>query len=209
MHNNHINLIGDSIIDNFNYVPAPGKTVLGHLDALMPEFGFDQLATDGFTTKDVIKQLAGKELQNGVSVLSVGGNDLLQKIDLLTDESPRLATSLLEDLGEMAEQFAHRYAIILEMIKQPLLVCTIYNPAFFKEPISAPLQEAAVVAVSIFNDHIQRLAKSCGCPVLELRDIFIDESDYANPIEPSDVGGAKLAHEIAIWGWNNGVIYND
>ena len=30
-------------------------------------------------------------------------------------------------------------------------------------------------------------------------DIFVDEQDYANPIEPSHVGGGKLAEEILVW----------
>jgi len=33
-------------------------------------------------------------------------------------------------------------------------------------------------------------------PVLELRDIFTSPADYANPIEPSVHGGAKLAQAI-------------
>ena len=35
--------------------------------------------------------------------------------------------------------------------------------------------------------------------VLELRNIFTEVSDYANPIEPSHKGGEKLAKEIINW----------
>ncbi len=35
--------------------------------------------------------------------------------------------------------------------------------------------------------------------VLELRNIFTEVSDYANPIEPSHTGGQKLAKAIIEW----------
>lgn len=209
MENRHINLIGDSIIDNINYVPAPGKSVLGHLDDIIPEFDFTQLATDGFTSADVIKQLSGTKLLSGVSVLSVGGNDLLSRLDLLTDKGSRPAINVLEEIGQLADQFADQYVRILKMIRQPLMVCTIYNPAFYKDGTTAHLQDAAITAVCLFNDHIQRIAHAFGRPVLELRHIFTEEDDYANPIEPSNKGGEKLAHEIAAWGLNDGVAHND
>ena len=206
---NHINLIGDSIIDNINYVPAPGKSVLGHLDDMMPEFSFAQLATDGFTTEDVARQLSETNLQSGVSVLSVGGNDLLKFFDILTDQTPIPSPLLLDTLLDIADQFSAQYIRVLEQIKQPLMLCTIYNPAFYKEDRYKDLQKPAETAVGIFNDRIYRAANEYKRPVLELRDIFTHADDYANPIEPSDKGGKKLADEIAIWGWNAGVIYND
>ena len=33
--------------------------------------------------------------------------------------------------------------------------------------------------------------------VLDLRKLFVAPEDYANPIEPSTIGGAKLAETIA------------
>ena len=35
--------------------------------------------------------------------------------------------------------------------------------------------------------------------VLELRNIFISPEDYANPIEPSHLGGKKYSQEILRW----------
>jgi hypothetical protein len=53
--------------------------------------------------------------------------------------------------------------------------------------------------VSIFNDIVYRTANKCGAEVLELRDIFVIPEDYANPIEPSHIGGGKLAKAIQKW----------
>ena len=37
---------------------------------------------------------------------------------------------------------------------------------------------------------------------VELRDIFTSSDDYANPIEPSHIGGEKLAQSIVRWIWS-------
>ena len=43
---------------------------------------------------------------------------------------------------------------------------------------------------------ITREAVRRGLPVIDLRVLFNDPRDYANPIEPSAVGGAKIARLI-------------
>jgi hypothetical protein len=51
--------------------------------------------------------------------------------------------------------------------------------------------------LSLFNDAITRAAFSRGLPLIDLRLMFSDPGDYANPIEPSARGGDKLARAIA------------
>jgi hypothetical protein len=55
----------------------------------------------------------------------------------------------------------------------------------------------ASAALSAFNDAITRAAFKAGVPLIDLRLLFDDPADYANPIEPSAKGGAKLARVIA------------
>ena len=95
--------------------------------------------------------------------------------------------------------FRNRYQNILETLNSPALICTIYNPVFSKDVSLAPLQDAAEVAIAIFNDTIQLLAKKAGFDLLELRNLFTHADDYANPIEPSHLGGGKLAQAIVAW----------
>jgi hypothetical protein len=52
-------------------------------------------------------------------------------------------------------------------------------------------------ALSIFNDAITRAAFTRGLPLIDLRLILNEDADYANPIEPSARGGAKMAGAIA------------
>jgi len=49
----------------------------------------------------------------------------------------------------------------------------------------------------MFNDVILRAAFHWRLPVIDLRLICSEPSDYANPIEPSGSGGAKIARAIA------------
>ena len=45
-------------------------------------------------------------------------------------------------------------------------------------------------------DVIIRNAFQAGVPLIDLRLICNDEADYANPIEPSALGGAKIAAAV-------------
>jgi hypothetical protein len=65
--------------------------------------------------------------------------------------------------------------------------------------MDATYQRAAESAISIFNDVIQREAHCRSFTILELRTLFIDHTDYANPIEPSAIGGSKLAKAMNAW----------
>jgi hypothetical protein len=72
-------------------------------------------------------------------------------------------------------------------------VCTIYN-GNFPDP---DFQRLASTALSVFNDAILRVAFEHRLDVIDLRLICNEREDYANPIEPSSRGGAKMAEVIA------------
>lgn len=92
----------------------------------------------------------------------------------------------------MAEQ-SYRAALdtVLERVPNTT-VCTVYNGNLPDD--QAP---SARVALMMFNDVILRAAFHWRLPVIDLRLICSEPSDYANPIEPSGSGGAKIAHAIA------------
>ena len=193
-----VTLLGDSIIDNISYVDPPGLCVLGHLSEIKPNWDFDQRAVDGHTTHDLLAAQLGQPIKGPV-VLSIGGNDLLNRIDIITSPTRVSPVDLLEELYREAAMFRDRYQTILGQLTTPALICTVYNPVFAKDPSLAPLQDAAEMAIAIFNDVIQRSARNARFDLLELRDLFTDADDYANPIEPSDRGGHKLAKAIVRW----------
>jgi hypothetical protein len=81
----------------------------------------------------------------------------------------------------------------LDKLKIPLTVCTIYN-CYFED---TDLQTSVETALSLFNDAIIRNALKLSIPVIDLRDVCTEPTDYVNSIEPSDSGGRKIAGAIS------------
>jgi hypothetical protein len=80
----------------------------------------------------------------------------------------------------------------IRALGNPAAVCTVYYPRF-DEPW---MQKLSIAALSTFNDVIIRQAFLAGLPLIDLRYVCDEHSDYANPIEPSVAGGAKIAQTI-------------
>src|SRR5262245_8804677 len=189
----HVVLAGDSIFDNGVYVPGK-PSVIEQLRKELGERGkATLLAKDGDVTASVAKQLARLPEDATHVVVSVGGNDALQHADLL-DKKLESAAELLSELAEIHARFRKAYAQMLAAVLErarPTAVCTIYDSNFER-----PKKQLADVALSVFNDCILRCAGEAGVPVVDLRRIFRERRDYANAIEPSEVGGAKLVQAI-------------
>jgi len=163
--------------------------------ALLPKpWKASLLAIDGSTTNDVPTQLGRLPKDATQIVLSVGGNDALMELEVL--DKP--VSSVVEALGALAEivsgfEARYRAAVAACMAtRTSLAVCTIYNCCF--DDLS--FQRVASTTLMLFNDTIIRVAAEYAVPVIELRSVCIEQADYANPIEPSSVGGEKIAQVI-------------
>ncbi|HEY0970056.1 MAG TPA: GDSL-type esterase/lipase family protein [Gemmatimonadales bacterium] len=190
----HIVLLGDSIFDNAAYVRG-GPDVVAQLRALLPDGWRATLAAvDGAVIADVARQLARLPADATHLVVSVGGNDALGHVDLLSRRAESSA-QVLGWLADAVEGFEARYrrmvAALLER-RLPVTLCTIYEGN-----LGAPVQRIARVALAVFDDAILRVAAEHGLPVIELRLVCTGTADYANPIEPSVQGGGKIARAIA------------
>jgi lysophospholipase L1-like esterase len=191
----HVVLLGDSIFDNAAYVQG-GRDVITHLrDQISPEWDATLSAVDGSVTRNVSGQL--RNVPSGAThfVVSVGGNDALQRSDILGQRAQTTA-EVLNQLADIADEFQAEYSQMLRAVLKanlPTCVCTVYYPRF-PEPT---MQKITVAALTVFNDVIIREAFAAGLPLLDLRLICDDDADYANPIEPSDPGGKKIAAAIS------------
>jgi hypothetical protein len=58
------------------------------------------------------------------------------------------------------------------------------------------MQQQVTAGLTIFNDVILRVATELGLMVIDLRAVCCSPADYANPIEPSVIGGAKIARAL-------------
>jgi lysophospholipase L1-like esterase len=191
----HVVLLGDSTFDNAAYV-AGGPDVPTQLRAQLPDgWRVSLAAVDGDRTQDVAPQLQRLPPDTSHLIVSVGGNDALDNLDFLAAPAASVA-SALEGLAGIAEGFERAYHRMLQAVMEsrlPTAFCTIYYPQF-PDPV---LQRLAVTALTVFNDVIVRAAFGAGAPLLDLRLICNADVDYANPIEPSVVGGEKIARAIA------------
>jgi hypothetical protein len=190
----HIVLLGDSIFDNAAYTRGGPEVVAQVRQHLPSGWKATLLAVDGARTEDVADQLRRLPADATHLVLSVGGNDALMNASVLSVPVSSM-TEAVGLLAEIASEFAKRYRELIEACLRlglPLSVCTIYNGCF----PDAAYQRVASTALMVFNDGILLLAIEHGLPVIDLRLVCADPSDYANPIEPSSVGGDKIARAI-------------
>lgn len=188
---NHVVLLGDSIFDNARYVPG-GPSVIEHLRRiLLDSWRATLLAVDGAVVDQIDRQLQKLPADASLLAVSMGGNNALDHSNVLLNE-PAEALPLL---GDIHKQFQKDYRAMLERILElgkPTMVCTIYDSI----PI---LDRLEYTGLCLFNDVILREAFRVGIPVIDLRLICNEATDYAqsSPIEPSVVGGRKIAVAIA------------
>ena len=190
----HLALLGDSIFDNSSYTRGE-PDVVTHLRLMLPAlWRASLLAVDGSVSADLEEQL--QRLPDDVThlVISVGGNDALRYSDLLN--RPVLSTlDALRLFRDRVERFEadYRKAIGAALaLSRPTTTCTIYNGN-----LPASQAPTARIALSMFNDVILRVGFERHLPMIDLRLVCNEPSDYANPIEPSSRGGRKIAAAIA------------
>jgi hypothetical protein len=191
----HVVLLGDSIFDNKAYV-GDGPDVIAQLrDDLPSGWSATLAARDGSTSADIEGQLETVPSDATHLVVSAGGNDALREKALI-EESAHSVAEVLDKLAKIKATFQKSYGAMLDDVlarKLPLAVCTIYE-AHYPDLTTRMIAD---VGLSVFNDVITRAAFARGLPVIDLRLIVNDDADYANDVEPSVTGGAKIAKIIA------------
>jgi lysophospholipase L1-like esterase len=194
--NRHLVLLGDSIFDNASYVPGGRPAVIDQVRSRLPDgWSATLLARDGSVIEDVLRrQLPNLPADATHVVLSVGGNDILGRIRILYEPAATVGDAL-RILLESRTAFGEEHRRLLQAIRKrglPAVVCTIYNPCSDDDAF----QRAAVAALCLYNDAIIDNARRFGLPLIDLRAVCSEIADYANEIEPSALGGAKIAEAV-------------
>jgi hypothetical protein len=190
----HIALLGDSIFDNAAYV-AGAPAVIDQVRSALPSGWKSTLvAVDGNVAIDVREQLKRIPADATHLVMSVGGNDALGVLTQLHSPTPLPMMHALRVLADIQTKFASDYAAILKAalaFELPILCCTIYDQV-------PGLTQELRTALSTFNDVILRECVRHHVPVLDLRSVCTEATDYSviSPIEPSNSGGQKIASRI-------------
>ena len=197
-----VSLLGDSIIDNKVYVKENELSVKEHLEQNSSHV-FNQLAVDGHTTKDVLRfQLNSLPNLATHQVISMGGNDLLNHISFLKSKEELTPKEVMEHAVCKLAPIKHRYRSIVKKLSEQdsnILLCTVYEGNLSSDIFYRDISFASMAMVSMLNDIIFSIGATYNVDVLELRNIFTEVEDYANPIEPSHIGGKKLASRIIDW----------
>lgn len=190
----HIVLLGDSIFDNKSYVGG-GLDVVSHLRQQTPDDWKTSLrAIDGSVVQNVREQSLALPSDATHLVVSAGGNDAILNAGILQMKVSSSA-EVFDRLSDVISTFENHYREMLRAVLSlnlPTTVCTIYYPRIPE----AFAQKVAVAALSTFNDIIIKQAFLTGVPLIDLRLVCNEESDYANEIEPSEAGGKKIAATI-------------
>jgi hypothetical protein len=189
----HVVLLGDSIFDNARYVPDRPSVIEQVRRCLPPAWRASLLAVDGHVSEDVANQLAGLPPDATHLFVSAGGNDALGESGILNET----ACTVGEALGlvhDLRTRFQRSYRAMLRTLtgaNKPTTVCTVYDAI----PGLGPADQTALAG---FNEIILREAFLAGLPVIDLRLVCDQPSDYSHvsPIEPSMTGGAKIARVI-------------
>jgi hypothetical protein len=191
----HLVLLGDSIFDNGAYTCGQPDVIAQLRRIAPPGWQASLLARDGATVEDIAAQLA--RLPRGAThlLLSVGGNNALRRQGLLGAPAASVGEAI-EILSAEVGQFESAYRGMIGACLArglPLAICTIYNGNFGDTRFA----RQARGAVALFNDTIIRTAVDKQLTAIELRLVCTRPEDYANPIEPSSIGAAKIARALA------------
>jgi hypothetical protein len=190
----HVVLVGDSIFDNARYTEG-GPDVVTQVRQFLPVgWQASLLAVDGSTTENIPDQVKRMPSDATHLVLSVGGNDAIMNADILRMPT-QSAADALSALHNVSRKFEKNYRHAVEACRRltlPFGICTIYDGSF----PDLEYQRLISTALMAFNDVILRVGIEYGLTIIDLRLVCSLPEDYANPIEPSSIGGAKIAKSI-------------
>lgn len=190
----HVVLLGDSVFDNARYVHGKPPVIEQVRRRLPQGWKASLLARDGNMVADVVRQLAHVPDDATHLFVSAGGNDALGERGVLLEPAATVADALIL-LHELQSRFHEEYRSMLRILGtlgRPTTLLTIYDtiPGY---------PHVEMMALSLFNEVILREAFAAGLPVIDLRLVFGRADDYSDvsPIEPSMLGGSKIAGLIA------------
>ena len=174
----HIVLLGDSILNNSNYVTA--KESIDQILKEQTETEIMLLAQDGAVLQDVFAQIDKIPLEwnkpTTYIFLSIGGNDLLNH-------------PLNEIyIHKLIEQYKLLIATIIPRLPSAnLYLLTLYYPKSAK-------YESYNEFISLWNKNVKELLPSSN--IIYLQNIINQDGDLVYQIEPSSKGGRKIADAI-------------
>jgi len=181
--NDTVILMGDSVLNNANYVPT-GKSVY---DSLKPKLSKGiNLAKDGATINDLYGQLdkISYDLNNTNTYIfiSAGGNDILNKrTELTSNEIKRLFNTYIDFLK----------ALRIKLGSAKINIVNLYLP-------TNPRYQTYKTSVDQWNQLIKEYSSKIGemYNIVDLHTLLTSPEDFVYDIEPSETASLKIASLI-------------
>ena len=192
--NKNIILLGDSILNNSNYV-KPGFTVNDFLhmqnEQNQPErhYNFYNYAKDESTINDIYTQLSHVDIElnspSTILFLSVGGNNILKIIPTLDNNNNNN-----KNINNEIILLFHSYEKLITAIKTrmpqiQIKMFNIYLPPDMSQYHSIILK---------WNNSLKN--KYGHYSIIDLTKIMNDQKDFISGIEPSKQGGEKISNKL-------------
>jgi len=180
--NRIIILLGDSMLENKYYVKE-GKSIIDFLKE-----SFDKIysfAVDGTTITGIyqqIKKIPQNFNNNDTYIfLSVGGNDIIERAQ---------SGSTIENIDTIFEEYMKMVeSLKTKMFDSKIVLLTLYYPASKDYHLYYGM-------IKDWNQKLEYFALRNEMQVIKTNQILSDPNDFINNIEPSKLGGEKLAESI-------------
>ena len=180
---NNIILIGDSILNNSNYVPS-GKSVVDILKTKTQKvFNF---AKDGATISDCYGQLDKISIElnkpETFVFISAGGNDILNKRGQLTSAEIR---KIFNDYMDFIK------ALRVKLSNSKINILNLYMP-------SNPRYLSYKTSIDLWNQLLKEYSSKIGemYNVINIDTLLTNPEDFVYDIEPSEIASQKIAEVI-------------
>eukprot|EP00927_Polykrikos_kofoidii_P036344 TRINITY_DN30675_c0_g1_i1.p1 TRINITY_DN30675_c0_g1~~TRINITY_DN30675_c0_g1_i1.p1 ORF type:complete len:350 (+),score=55.11 TRINITY_DN30675_c0_g1_i1:58-1050(+) len=195
----HVVLLGDSTLDNGRYlnIEFGELSVERQLSRRCADKGWDctVLAQDGSMIDDVYqRQVPSIPSKATHLVLSASGNDLLALLNQMVNanfSASSMYSAIVKGLAEVSDRY-RRLMKALQATGCHVACCTVYQPhfshIFFKS--------LASFSLGLHNNRLKQISVDVGASVIDLANMFDSKKDFANPLELSTLGGAKVIETV-------------
>jgi lysophospholipase L1-like esterase len=180
---NNVILLGDSVLNNSNYVPS-GKSVGDILNSKLSNVL--NLAKDGATINDLYRQLDDIPIELDKAetfvFISAGGNDILNKrMELNPVDIKNLFDSYMNFLR----------ALRVKLVSAKINVLNLYLPA---NPRYASYKSSITQWNNLINQYSSKIGEMYN--VIDIYSLLTTPNDFVYDIEPSETGSEKIAKII-------------
>ena len=183
--NNNIILIGDSVLNNSNYVPS-GTSVVDILKTKINEKKVFDFAKDGATISDCYTQLDKIPIELNTTetfvFISAGGNDILNKRGQLTSAEIRNIFNNYMDFLK---------ALRVKLSSANINILNLYIP-------SNPRYQSYKTSIDQWNQLLKEYSSKIGemYNVINIDTLLTSPEDFVYDIEPSETASKKIANAI-------------